>query len=136
MSVFNRFPRFGAHVVGGMGTIDVVAVPSTSLTQPPPLGPLTSYAEARASALTACKAVGVQLDDRYSDNLSVADLVMLAYATGSQAGEARLAAPDIADAIAGAIGTPSGILERNVGESPARHVVRAVQQVLAYGGPK
>lgn len=97
---------------------------------------VSSYADARADAMAAARAVGVDLDDQYSASLSVADLVTLAYATGSKAGEVRLAAPDIAAAIAGAIATPGGILERESGESESRHVVRAVQQVIAYGVPR
>lgn len=130
MTIFNRIPRFGGHVIETTGLRDGVVPPSTSLTPP------RSYADARTDAVMACRAVGVDLDEQYTPNLSAADLVMLAFAAGSKAGEARLAAPDIADAIAGAIATPGGILERESGESESRHVVRAVQQVIAYGVPK
>lgn len=96
--------------------------------------PVPSYEDARAEAHTASRRLGLLFGRPVEDrDLSVGDMVTKAYVGGWEACESRMAAPDMADAIAQAIELPASVLERRPGESDRQFTVRAVQQVVAYG---
>jgi hypothetical protein len=63
----------------------------------------------------------------------LADAVRYVYAQGWLACEARLASPNMADAIDLAITTPAAVVERRPGQSDHGWTIHAVQQTVAHG---
>ena len=96
--------------------------------------PLT-YADALTEAHAIARSLGLipgfmPLEQVWSN---VADLVRATYAKGWLACESRMDSRDMADAIDGAIRTPSAVVEKLPGESVNRHVIRAIQHAVVYG---
>lgn len=95
------------------------------------------YVDARVEARDLCVNLGLDVRNAHWDGASVADFLRLAYAQGWKACEARIASPDMADAIALAIASPELVIDPLfLGQKPEAHVVRAVQQAVTYGVPK
>lgn len=95
----------------------------------------TSYEDARAEAHEAGRRLGLLFGRPRlgSDPMPVGDYVRRAYVGGWTACETRLDSPEMADAIATALETPTAVLEQLPNESDHRHQIRAVRQVVAYG---
>lgn len=93
-----------------------------------------AVATSRAEVVQAVRRLGL-LFGRHPDDaeLPLGDFVVAAYRGGWQACEGRMDSPDMADAIATALETPSDVLEQLPNESLERWKVRAVRQVVAYG---
>jgi hypothetical protein len=113
VSIFNRSPRTGGHLVATANIRDQV---------------LDTYVK-----------LGVDLNPHHTDALTAADLVRLAYREGVRATEQRLMSPDVADAIAVAIEYPEKVVTEPgyiSGTGKVRWQVAAVQQAAVYGVPK
>lgn len=94
------------------------------------------YVDARTEARQLCRNLGLDVDNEHWDGASVGDFIRLAYAQGWKACESRIISPDVGDAIALALRTPTAILGGDSGLGMPTMVVRAVQRAVAYGVPK
>lgn len=106
-----------------------IAAPYT----PPP--ETQEYVDARTEARRLCRNLGLDVSNEHWDGAEVGDFVRLAYAGGFKACESRIGSPDMADALAVAIGTPAAIVDRDTHAGMVAHIVKAVQRVLVYGVP-
>lgn len=111
------------------------ALPGPAPTMVPAPEP-EEYVDARTEARQLCRNLGLDVDNEHWDGAGVGDFIRLAYAEGWKACESRITSPDVGDAIALALRTPTVILGGESGLGMPTLVVRAVQRAVAYGVPK